>query len=132
MLDKAKSETGIAESREQAQFPVNFVEAQKRTARLFAETSELAAKATREIIEHQTELLRLETEQIVAAFAPQKIGEDSGATAVARFDQWQEQTDLVLAQARQLNDIVRDYGWQILKLYVSGYHKGAHSLWETR
>ena len=57
MLDKAKSETGIAESREQAQFPVNFVEAQKRTARLFAETSELAAKATREIIEHQTELL---------------------------------------------------------------------------
>ncbi len=79
MLDKAKSETGITESREQAQFPVNFVEAQKRTARLFAETSELAAKATREIIEHQTELLRLETEQIVAAFAPQKIGEGFGA-----------------------------------------------------
>ncbi len=131
MLDKAKSEAGIAEPKEQAQFPVNFVEAQKRTARLFAETSELAAKAAREIIEHQTELLRLETEQIVTAFSPQKIGEDSGATAVARFDQWQEQTDLMIAQARQLNDIVRDYGWQMLKLCASGYHKGARSLLET-
>jgi nucleosome binding factor SPN SPT16 subunit len=132
MLDKAKSETGATELREQAQFPVNFLEAQKRTARLFAETSELAAKASREIIEHQTELLKLETEQMLAVFTPQKTGEDSGATAVARLNQWQEQTDLMIAQARQLNDIVRDYGWQILKLYASGYHKGAHSLWETR
>jgi nucleosome binding factor SPN SPT16 subunit len=132
MLDKAKSEAGTTEPREQAQFPVNFVEAQKRTARLFAETSELAAKATREIIEHQTEMLRLETEQMLSVFTPQKVAEDSGATAVARLDQWQEQTDLILAQARQLNDIVRDYGWQILKLCVSGYHTGAHSLWEAR
>jgi hypothetical protein len=132
MLDKAKSERGAAEPREQAQFPVNFVEAQKRTARLFAETSELAAKATREIIEHQTELLRLETEQMLSVFTPRKVGEDSGATAVARLDQWQEQTDLMIAQARQLNEIVREYGWQILKLCASGYHKGAHSLWETR
>ncbi|MEI9916226.1 MAG: hypothetical protein WDN29_10865 [Methylovirgula sp.] len=76
-------------------------------------------------------MLRLETEQIVTAFSPQKIGEDSGATAVARFDQWQEQTDLMIAQARQLNDIVRDYGWQMLKLCASGYHKGARSLLET-
>ncbi len=132
MLDKAISEAGITGLKEQAQFPVNFVEVQKRTARLFAETSELAAKAAREIIEHQTELVRLETEQLVAAFTPHKIGEDSGATAVARFEQWQEQTDLILAQARQLNDIVRDYGWQILKLCASGYHKGARPLWETR
>ncbi len=132
MLDKATSGTAAMEPREQAQFPVNFVEAQKRTVRIFAETSELTAKAVREIIEHQTELLKLETEQMVGAFTPQKIGEDLGATAVARFDQWQERTDLMIAQARQLNDIVRDYGWQVLKLCASGYHKGAHSFWETR
>lgn len=130
MLDSVKAEAANSESR--AQFPVNLMEAEQRGIRLFSQTSELTTNALRGIFEHQTELLRLEAQQFIKAFSPITVGKDIGETIAEYYNQVHEQTDLMIDQLRQANDVIRDYGWRLLSLYAEGYHKGANAFWEKR
>lgn len=87
---------------------------------LFTRLNELMVKTVRAVWESQTELLRLAVEQATKAFTPFKIGEDPNATLSAYCDQLHEQTDRMITQLRRVNDVCRDYGWQLAALYADG------------
>lgn len=118
MLDKTRTE-------QETHVPFNLLEAQERGAALFTRFNELTAKTTRAFWESQTELLRLEIEQAAKAFAPPKIDEDPGVRVSACCNQMHDQGDRIIAQMRRINDLYKDYGWQLLALYSDALRHAA-------
>jgi hypothetical protein len=98
-----------------------FTEAQKRNAAFFSQTNELLAKASRAFLESQSELLRLEVEQMSKALSPPKPGENLAATLSGYYSQQHERTERLIAQMRQSSDLLRDYSWQFINIYSNGF-----------
>ena len=93
-----------------------MVDAQKQAAKLFSDFNELTCKTWRGVLESQTELFRLETSQASKAFLLPKVSENPEAALSGYLDNLHTQTEQVIAQARQLNDIWRNYSWGLLSL----------------
>jgi hypothetical protein len=122
MLDKIQ--TNATNPPVEMQLPFDLVEAQERGVVFFTELNDLMVKTARAVSETQIELLRLDVEQGAKAFAPVKIGEDPGAMS-AYCDRLHEQTDRMIAQMRQVNDLYMDYGWGLLAIYAQGLRHAA-------
>ena len=101
--------------------PARLAEAQKRNAAFFREAGELTTKTARALWESQTELLRLEAEEATKGFTLPKSGENPAAMMSACCTQQHERTERMIAHMRKTNDLVRDYGWQLLSIYTSGF-----------
>lgn len=126
MLDKTQtSATSSKESSIETQLPFTIVGAQERGVALFTQLNELLVKTARAVWESQTELLRLETEQATKSLFPVKIGEDPGETISAYCDQLHERTDRMIAQIRRINDLYKDYGWQLFAIYSEGLRQAS-------
>jgi hypothetical protein len=123
MLDK--TQTGAKGSSPETQSPFNIVGAQERGVALFTQLNELMVKTARAVWESQTELLRLETEQATKSLFPVKIGEDPGETISAYCDQLHDRTDRMITQARRINDLYKDYGWQLFAIYSEALHQAS-------
>ena len=123
MLDRVQTEAKDPPG--EMQFPFNPVEAQERGTVLFSRLNELTAKTARAIWESQAELLHLEVEQAVKTVALPRIGEDPGATVCAYCNQVREQSDRMIAQMRRVNDLYKDYGWQLFAIYADGLRQAA-------
>jgi len=121
MLDKPQTESQTSE----VQFPFKIVDA--GGAALFTKLNELMVKTTRAIWESETELLRLETEQVTKCFTPARIGEDPATTITDLTDQLQQRTDSMITQMRRINDLTRECGWQLIALYAEGLQQAAKS-----
>jgi hypothetical protein len=117
MAEAVKSET---KATIEALSPTRFVESQKHNTALFSEANELMLKTARALWESQSELFRLEAEH-VTTIAPPKAGENPAATIAAYCDQLHERTDHLVAHMRKTNDLIRDYGWQLLGIYTRGF-----------
>jgi hypothetical protein len=121
MLDTPRVKAKASET----QSPFNFVEAQDHGVALFTQLNELMVKTTRAIWESETELFRLETEQAAKCFTPPKVGDDPGATVVDYCNQLHQRTDRMIAQMRHVNDLFKDYGWQLVSIYTDGLRQAA-------
>ncbi len=123
MLDKVQ--TNSTDPPAEMQFPFNLVGAQERSVALFTQLNELMVKTARAVWESQTELVRLETEQATKTLAAPKIGEDPGVTMSAYCDQLHERTDRMIAQMRHINDLYKDFGWQLFAIYAESLRQAA-------
>jgi Phasin protein len=117
MAEAAKPET---KTTVEALSPARFMESQRHNTALFTEANELMLKTARALWESQTELFRLEAEH-TTNIAPPKTGENPAAAIAAYCDQLHERTDHLVAHMRKTNDLVRDYGWQLLGIYARGF-----------
>lgn len=126
MLDKTQTgATGVKDSPVETPFPFTIVGAQERGVALFTQLNELLVKTARAVWESQTELLRLETEQATKSLFPVKIGEDPGETISAYCDQLHDRTDRMITQMRRINDLYKDYGWQLFAIYAEGLRQAS-------
>jgi len=121
MVDPAKVTAEIAAIR--TDLPLHLVDAQRQAAKFFSEFNELTSETLRGILESQTELFRLEASQAAKAFLLPKPDEDPGAALSGYFDALHAQTDHVVDQTRQLNDVWRNYSWGLLSLCARNYRK---------
>jgi len=104
--------------------PTRFLESQKHSTALFSEANELMLKTARALWESQSELFRLEAEH-TTNMAPPRTGENPATAIAAYCDQLHERTDHLVAHMRKTNDLVRDYGWQLLGIYTRGFAQAA-------
>jgi hypothetical protein len=94
----------------------NFLEAQERGTALMTRANDILVKTAAEVWGREVELFKLETEQTMNAFMPPKLGEDGGNNIFAYYRTQQAGADKVIAQIRDINDIMRNCGWQIFGL----------------
>ena len=121
MVDPTKITTDLSAFR--ADLPFHLLETQKQTTKFFSDLNDLTSKTLRGIFESQTELLQLSAHQASKAVLLPKPGEEPSAAACGYCRQLHEESDRIVAQARALNDVIRNYGWGLLELYVENYRK---------
>jgi hypothetical protein len=114
MAEAAKPET---KTTIEAISPTRFMESQAHNSALFSEANELMLKTARALWESQSELLRLEAER-TTNIAPPKAGENPVAAIATYCDQLHERTDHLVAHMRKTNDLVLEYGWQLVAIYT--------------
>ncbi len=119
MVDPTKITAELSAMR--TDLPLHVVDAQKQAAKLFSDFNELTCKTWRGVLESQTELFRLETSQASKAFLLPKVSENPEAALSGYLDNLHTQTEQVIVQARQLNDIWRNYSWSLLSLCACNY-----------
>jgi len=123
MAEAAKPETKTAV---EALSTAGFMESQRHNTALFTEAHDLMLKTARALWENQSELFRLEVEH-VTTIAPPKAGENPAAAIAAYCDRLHEWTDHLVVHTRKTNDLVRDYGWQLLEIYTRGFGQGVRA-----
>lgn len=119
MVDPTKITAELSAIR--TDLPLHLVDAQKQAAKLFSDFNELTCKTWRSVLENQTELFRLETTQASKAFLLPKVNENPEAALSGYLDNLHAQTEQIVAQARQLTDIWRNYSWSLLSLCACNY-----------
>jgi len=122
MVDPTKIMTEHSTFR--ADFPLHLLESQKQAAKFFADINDLTSRTWRGILESQTELLQLGAHQASKTFLLPKPGEEPSAAVCNYCRQLHDESDQVIQQARQVNDLVRNYGWGLLELYAENYRRG--------
>lgn len=103
-----------------ALFASNLNDAQARAARLFTRTNELMIDMARSLWESQAELLQFEAEQTARAMTPPAMSGGPGETLAAYGQQWHDGSERLLSHMRRVNDLVRDYSWQVMDIYAEG------------
>lgn len=103
-----------------AALAANFTDVQERNAATLARAYDVLAKTTQAIWESEPELLKLESDQLMKAFAPLKAGENPVAGLTAYCEQLHEGSDRMIARMRHINDLAWGCGWQIAAIYAEG------------
>jgi len=125
MAEAAKAETTtIMENLS----PARIVESQRRNTALFSEMNELLLKTARAFWENQTELFRSQAEHASKGLTPLRPGENPAVAISAYCDQLHERTDHLVTHMRKTNDLLMDYGWQLLSIYTRGFRQTAQDV----
>lgn len=98
----------------------NIAQAQSQATHVLTRTGELMTTMSRSLWEAQTELLQEEAQQGAKALAPLTLGSDPTQMMDAYNQQWRESSERMVVHLRRVNDLVRDYSWQMLDLYADG------------
>lgn len=96
----------------------NAADAQANATSLFNRTNELMIAMARALWDSQTKLLQLEAEQATKTFSPPAIGGDPGEIYATYCQQCRESSERRITHLRQVNDLMRDYNWQIFETYA--------------
>ncbi len=119
MVDPTKITADLSTIR--TEFPLHLMETQKQTAKFFSDINDLTSKTMRGILENQTELWQLEAHQASKALLMPKPGEEPCAALCSYWQQLHEQSERVLSQTRELNDVIRNYAWGLVELCTDNY-----------
>ncbi|MBV6271884.1 phasin family protein [Alcaligenaceae bacterium CGII-47] len=96
----------------------NAADTQANATRLFSQTNELMITMARALWDSQTKLLQTEIEQAVKTFSPPATGGDPSEIYAAYCQQWHESSERRITHMRQVNDLIRDYNWQVFETYA--------------
>ncbi|TAL88642.1 MAG: hypothetical protein EPN62_08195 [Candidimonas sp.] len=99
-------------------FAANAADAQANATRLFSRTNELMITMAQALWEGQTKLLQVEVEQAAKTFSPPATGGDPGEIYTIYCQQWHESSERRITHLRQMNDLMRDYNWQVFEAYA--------------
>jgi len=99
-------------------FPVAFTEFQRRSADSVQHAGELMARATQVVWKTEVELLYLQAQRAMEAFAPIRVGGEPGATASLLYDRCHQQMNSAITHMRRVSDLMREFGRDLLAVYA--------------
>lgn len=106
-----------------ALFSPNITQAQAHATNMLTQTTELMTKMSRELWEAQTRLMQVEAQQGAKVFAQPAAGGRPGEALGAYNQQLRESSERMVEHLRQVNDLMRDYSWQMLDIYAANLSK---------
>ncbi|MFT0548645.1 phasin family protein [Allopusillimonas ginsengisoli] len=106
-----------------ALFSPNITQAQAHATNMLTQTTELMTKMSSELWEAQTRLMQVEAQQGAKVFAQPAAGGRPGEALGAYNQQLRESSERMVEHLRQVNDLMRDYSWQMLDIYAANLSK---------
>lgn len=104
--------------------PVALLDASRRHANMLTAAAELVAKTMGEIVAKQTDLLRVEGNEIAKSAAALTTGTDPLAAAQNYASALRGGADGALSDLREIQDLMRGCAWQLFGLYVDSISVG--------
>ncbi len=105
----------------------NLAETQKHNAALFARASQVMADTTRALLDNEMEFYRRQAESIAKVPATFKPGSHPVAILSAYCDQCQDTSERMLSHMRTVNDLMRQCGWDLFRLYQDNLQEAVES-----
>jgi Phasin protein len=112
--------------RTEAFFPIDLSEAQKQGASLFSRTSELVVDTSRSLLQIQSELFKLESDQANKNFESLKLSENPAAAISTFVEQWRRGAEHMLSNFRKSNDVALDFSTKLYAILSEGMQQASN------
>lgn len=100
-----------------------ILDAQQRNAAFLARANEILADAAKAIWASEMDLIRLESERASRLFQPVE-GRTPQQAAAEYGAQWHDNSEKIIAHAREIGDLSRKCCWQLYDLYIQNIPAG--------
>lgn len=111
-----------------ALFTASAADAQARAAQHISQHNDLMINTARALWDSHARLLQLQADQAAALFALPAAAGDPDAMMAVCHRYWHDGSEQLIAHWRQVNDLMRDAGWQLFEAQAESLRQIARSV----